>query len=61
MASLDPVLLPLAGIVNVNESVVVKSDESVKTPLTVALLPRVTVDALLLIVRLLYPFVLVTV
>src|ERR1700743_1862169 len=56
-----PVVLPVDGIVSVNELVVVKSEVKVNVAFTVALLPRVTVDPVLLIVKPLYAVVLVAV
>src|SRR5713226_354708 len=51
--SAPPLITPAIGMVRVNELVVVRSLVKVKVPLTVALLPRVTLPPVLLMVRLL--------
>src|SRR5258707_7947523 len=60
--SAPPLIVPvLVGMVSVNELVVVRSLVSVKIPLTVMLLPRVTLPPVLLLVRLLKAVVFVKV
>src|SRR5216684_3955184 len=59
--SAPPLMMPAIGMVTVNELVVVRSLVSVKVPLTVALLPRVTLPPVLLMVRLLKAVVFVRV
>src|SRR5712692_10910011 len=60
--SAPPLMIPvLVGIVTVNELVVVRSLVSVKVPLTVMLLPSVTLPPVLLMVRLLKAVVFVKV
>src|SRR5713226_6288657 len=59
--SAPPLMTPANGIVTVNELVVVRSLVSVKVPLTVMLLPRVTLPPVLLLVRLLKAVVFVKV
>src|SRR5712692_8865173 len=60
-ASAPPLMMPANGIVTVNELVVVRSLVSVKVPLTVMLLPSVTLPPVLLMVRLLKAVVFVRV
>src|SRR5260370_14914435 len=59
--SSPPLMMPAIGMVSVNELVVVRSLVSVKVPLTVMLLPSVTLPPVLLLVRLLKAVVFVKV
>src|SRR5229473_3356062 len=59
--SAPPLITPANGMVRVNELVVVRSLVKVRVPLTVALLPRVTLPPVLLMVRLLKAVVFVRV
>src|SRR5216684_3951871 len=59
--SAPPLIMPANGMVSVNALVVVRSLVKVKVPLTVALLPRVTLPPVLLMVRLLKAVVFVNV
>src|SRR5216684_3573665 len=59
--SAPPLMMPANGMVSVNELVVVRSLVKVRVPLTVALLPRVTLPPVLLMVRLLKAVVFVKV